>query len=222
VIFQTAVLVIALAAIGLVFWTTIRTGSSPVPTSPNVRRTMFALLPARLPGPAEGRIYELGSGWGGVAMGLARQYPDRTVVGYELSLLPWLFSRLRLLARPLANLSFRLADFRNADLSDATLCVCYLAGNRWTGSARNSEPNCRPVPSSCRTPSRSMNGSPWIRSRRVIVFTARCICTKRRALLMMEGLLRHRRSAPSPFPARLRFRDRLGVRRPHEPAHGRR
>jgi len=133
VIFQIIVLGIALTAIGLVFWTTIRTGSSPVPTSPSVRRTMLALLPARLPGDDEGRIYELGSGWGGMAVAFARRYPDRRVVGFELSFIPWLSSRVRLLVRPCPNLSFRLADFRNAELSDAALCICYLAGPSMDG-----------------------------------------------------------------------------------------
>jgi len=136
VIFQTIVLVIALTAIGSVFWTTIRTGSSPVPTSSNVRRTMLALLPARLPEVDGGRIYELGSGWGGMAVALARRYPDRPVVGFELSFIPWLFSRIRLLARPCPNLSFRMADFRNADLSDAAFCMCYLAGPSMDGLDR--------------------------------------------------------------------------------------
>jgi len=94
---------------------------------------MLGLLPSRLPGGAAGRIYELGSGWGGKAFALARRYPEQIVIGYELPLLPWLFSRLRLLVHPQTNLMFRLADFRHADLSDAALCMCYLAGPSMDG-----------------------------------------------------------------------------------------
>jgi len=123
---EIIVLAIVLLVIALIFGSTVLTGISPVPTSPRVRRTMMAALPGRLPGESEARIYELGSGWGGMAFELAGRYPNHQVIGYEVSLLPWAFSRLRLMVQPRANLSFLWESFAGANLSDAGLVVCYL------------------------------------------------------------------------------------------------
>ncbi len=118
-------LVGAFIVIGLVFVTTLSTGASPVPTSPTVRRTMMTLLPKRLPDP-DGVIYELGAGWGGLALTLARRYPNHAVVGLEVSLIPWIVARLRFALTGPANLSLRRRDFIAEPLSNATLVTCYL------------------------------------------------------------------------------------------------
>ena len=39
-----------------------------------------------------GTIIDLGSGWGNFVIPIAKRYPQRKIVGYELSLLPWLTS----------------------------------------------------------------------------------------------------------------------------------
>ena len=85
---EIATLVIVLMVIALLFASTVITGSSPMPTSPRVRRTMMAVLPERLPGAPNAQIYELGSGWGGMAFALARRYPRHLVTGLEISPLP--------------------------------------------------------------------------------------------------------------------------------------
>ena len=123
---EFVILVVALVVIALVFASTVITGSSPMPTSPRVRRTMMAVLPERLPGAPNAQIYELGSGWGGMAFALARRYPRHSVTGFEISPLPWLAARLRLAVNPRANLRFRWVNFYKVDLSDAGLVVCYL------------------------------------------------------------------------------------------------
>ena len=126
---ETWVLIFALAAIAAVFAWTLMTGSPPTPTSRAVRRTILATLPARLPGDQAAEVYELGAGWGGLALAMARRYPDRQIIGMELSPLPWLVSLiLTALNRP-ANLTLRRADFLNADLSGASLVVCYLSAD---------------------------------------------------------------------------------------------
>lgn len=120
--FALIVLVSASLAIGLLLTYTIRTGISPVPTTPGVAETILALASDAPPG----RVYELGSGWGNLAVALARRFPEREVVATELSPLPWLVSRLwqRIFPRP--NLTIRRADFFRAPLADAGLVVCYL------------------------------------------------------------------------------------------------
>ena len=119
---EIAVLIAVLAAIALVFIPTLSTGSSPLPTSAAVRETMMELLPADVDGP----IYELGAGWGGLALALARRYPASSVRAFEVSPLPWAFSRLRLFFGRPGNLTFTLGDFHRVDLSDAALVACYL------------------------------------------------------------------------------------------------
>jgi len=88
---------------------------------------MLAML-EETAGPISGPVYELGSGWGGLAWVLAGRYPAAPVRGFEISLLPWAYSAVRLSFGGPQNLSFRLKDFNKADLSDAALVVCYLPG----------------------------------------------------------------------------------------------
>ena len=100
----------------------VRTGVPPMPTSRGARAAMLRLLPDRL----DGTLYDLGSGWGGLALALARRHPGNPVVGIELSPLPWLFSRIMLAIRPCPNLQFRRADMLAATLTDAGAVTCYL------------------------------------------------------------------------------------------------
>jgi hypothetical protein len=102
-----------------------------MPTSEKVLMTMLAVLPAHLPnlpdGGKTGFIAELGSGWGGVAIALAKRYPNHQIVGYEVSVLPFLFCRLRLMLFPQKNLKILRSDFMQIELSSAALAICYLA-----------------------------------------------------------------------------------------------
>ena len=116
------VLGIVLAAILLIFIPTLATKASPLPTSRAVRETMLAMLPDAIKGP----IYELGSGWGGLARALARRYPETPVLAFEVSPLPWAFARVRQAFGGPGNLTFTLGDFHRAGLGGAGLVVCYL------------------------------------------------------------------------------------------------
>ena len=121
----------ALAVAAAILAGTLRTGISPMPTLPAVRRTLLAALPApaRVGG---GPVVELGAGWGGLALALARHYPAARVDAYELAPLPWAVCALRarlagLGPRGGGRLAVRRADFLAASLADARLVVCYLA-----------------------------------------------------------------------------------------------
>ncbi|NNB99782.1 methyltransferase [Corallococcus exiguus] len=102
---------------------TLRTGAPPMPSSPRVRRALLAMLPAD----TRGTVLDLGSGWGDVAFNLADHCPQARIVAYELSWLPWLFSRLRQRLFPRANLTLLHGDFFAASFQDATCVVCYLS-----------------------------------------------------------------------------------------------
>jgi hypothetical protein len=111
----------ALAALSLIL-STLRLGIGPLPTSRKVRALMLSLVPED----TRGTVYELGSGWGGLARALARRCPHASVVGVEAALLPWAFSRLTLALAPIPNLELRHADFFTLPLDGASLAVCYL------------------------------------------------------------------------------------------------
>ncbi len=73
-----------------------------------------------------GPIIDLGSGWGNIVIRIAKRYPQRKIVGYELSYLPWLTSTLIKRLFRLKNLTLHRQDFYQADLSSASVLVCYL------------------------------------------------------------------------------------------------
>ena len=93
-----------------------------MPSSAVARKAMLALSCETGNGP----IYELGSGWGNVLIALAKQFPNRQIVGYEISFLPWLISKLLIKILGLKNVHVYRKNFLNADLSEASVIVCYL------------------------------------------------------------------------------------------------
>ena len=88
-------------------------GISPMPSSSQAKKAIYSLLPIEV----DGTVYELGAGWGDILKELASRYPR--VKGYELSPLPWAVSYLR-------TKKCLRQDFFEADLSDASLIICYL------------------------------------------------------------------------------------------------
>ena len=100
----------------------VRTGISPMPSS---RRAVQQVLQFVAP-PRPGSIYELGAGWGSLAIPLARAFPDRRIIAYELSTIPWLFLLLRVRVSGLNNIEVVRRDFFRDDLGKAAVVVCYL------------------------------------------------------------------------------------------------
>ncbi len=100
----------------------LRTGIAPMPSTPRACR---AMLDAAADAPA-GPVVDLGSGWGTLAIGFARRHPDREVIGYELSWVPWLVSSLLKRTLRLHNLSFRREDFLRAKLPAGAVLLCFL------------------------------------------------------------------------------------------------
>ena len=100
----------------------VRTGISPMPSS---RRAVQQVLQFVVP-PRPGSIYELGAAWGSLAIPLARAFPDRRIIAYELSTIPWLFLLLRVRVSGLKNIEVVRRDFFRDDLGKAAVVVCYL------------------------------------------------------------------------------------------------
>ena len=93
-----------------------------MPSSKKAYQAMMTLVSETGTGP----IIDLGSGWGNFVIRIAKEYPQRQVVGYELSVMPWLTSMLLKKIWGLKNLTLHRQDFYNANLSTASVLVCYL------------------------------------------------------------------------------------------------
>ena len=113
---------ILLLAVASVIYYGIRLGITPMPSSRKAIATLIGLIPDT----TDGKIVDLGSGWGTLAYPIAKRFPNAEVVGYELSPLPWLYSRAKavLVRRP--NLSLLRRSVFDADLSDVDVVVVYL------------------------------------------------------------------------------------------------
>jgi hypothetical protein len=101
-------LMVALSLIGF----TISTGIAPMPSSTAACRAMRAAVAAAPDGP----VVDLGSGWGTLAISVARVDPGRRVIGYEVSWFPWLVSVALARVLRLSNVRFVRADFRGVAL----------------------------------------------------------------------------------------------------------
>jgi Methyltransferase small domain len=107
---------------GSVLWSAIRLGIGPMPSSKATRDAILSLIERD----CAGIIVELGAGWGGLALALAKHCPGASVVAIEASLFPALFCRLRFALSGQPNVAFKRADFYTVDLSRAETVVCYL------------------------------------------------------------------------------------------------
>ncbi len=118
-------LAVTVAAVGSIFFTASRVEAVPMPSLPRVRAAVVDEV-ARLPGIR--RVVEVGSGWGGLALRIARSHPEKRVIGIEASAVPLLVSRARRAVRGAPeNVEFRHADFRSMEIEPRTAYVCYLA-----------------------------------------------------------------------------------------------
>jgi len=123
-VFEIVLLVItALAGLSIV-WSTLMVGISPMPSSKKARSAMLQLSAET--GVEHSPIFELGSGWGSLIIPLAKQYPQRQIVGYELSILPWLTTIVLIKMLALKNVRVYRQNYLKADLTGASVIVCYL------------------------------------------------------------------------------------------------
>lgn len=94
----------------------------PMPTLPWVRAEIVSLLQQETI-KEDAVIYELGSGWGGLAYHIAKAFPRARVYGFELSPFPFLASWLW---RRRQNLTFKRQDVLQLDMGVADVIVVYL------------------------------------------------------------------------------------------------
>jgi hypothetical protein len=105
-----------------ILWYSYRYGITPTPTSFKVQKEIVALLPKHI----NGRIVELGSGWGSLTAALARFYPGQQIEAYEISLIPYYFSKVFFYLINLKNIKEERRNFFEMSLKESSLIVCYL------------------------------------------------------------------------------------------------
>jgi hypothetical protein len=115
-------LFLLLAIITSIVVDSIRYGISPTPSSQLAKEQILSSIPKE----TSGTIYELGSGWGTLAFPLAKAFSQCQVVAYEISLLPWMLSKIRGLFFWQSNLHIYREDFFSVPLKQASVVICYL------------------------------------------------------------------------------------------------
>lgn len=114
------ILLIFIALLALIIaLDTLKLGISPMPTSKLAREKIVASIDANK------RVLELGSGWGGVSLALAKK---TSVRAFEKALVPWCFSLLRGAFLPSKPKLLR-KDFFKEPFSNADVIYCYLYPN---------------------------------------------------------------------------------------------
>ncbi|GAW95614.1 MULTISPECIES: methyltransferase [Colwellia] len=117
---------IALPMTVSIIFSTVKLGISPMPSSNKANHAMMQLIDETEIETKAGPIIDLGSGWGNFVIAIAKRYPHRKIVGYELSYLPWLTSSLVKKLLGLKNLTLHRQDFYQAELPSSSVLVCYL------------------------------------------------------------------------------------------------
>lgn len=121
--FSFVLLIVVLCAAVTIIFYTLRNGISPMPTGSRVNRVVLDVLQGT---DLSGRVVELGSGWGTLALQIAKHLPLCSVVGYENSPVPYWVSQLLRVILGVSNVAFYRADFYKIPLSDFDGVVCYL------------------------------------------------------------------------------------------------
>lgn len=112
----------ALAAAGPIGWSVWRTGVAPMPSNAACHSAVAVALEDAPPGP----ILELGAGWGGLALAIARARPDRRVIAVEMAAPPRLVAGLRARRAGLANIALGGGDGLDRVGPELGAVVCYL------------------------------------------------------------------------------------------------
>ena len=105
----------------IVFWSVLL-GISPMPSLPKTARKI-AWRVKQYPQPV---VVELGSGWGTLALCIAKHNPTKQVVAYERSYVPYVFSLLLQALLRTPNVTFKNANFLTHAFTDGQIGVAYL------------------------------------------------------------------------------------------------
>lgn len=119
--FEYYLLLTLLIIILFIVISSLRIGISPMPTSKSVKNIIVPMLQNS----QKDTIIDLGSGFGTLAIFLAVNFPNKKVIGYELSFFAFLVSLILKYILRIKNLYFYKKDFLKQDLKNCDL-ICYL------------------------------------------------------------------------------------------------
>jgi hypothetical protein len=100
---------------------TLWTGVPHYPSS----RLMYDAVATQLPADRSFSFIDLGSGYGSMLFYLAQKFPQAQFTGYEISVWPFLFSRLRAARHP--NVSIHFSSFWELNFGDFDFVYAFLA-----------------------------------------------------------------------------------------------
>jgi len=119
---ELILLLVLLLVICQIVYTTVKIGISPMPSSFKASKTMFELSQES----TCKTIIDVGSGFGFLALYCALKNPNKKVIGYEISLFPWIFSIFIKYIFRCNNLTFYRKNFLDIEFLDDCLIICYL------------------------------------------------------------------------------------------------
>jgi len=114
-------LILLIPLILVVYWS-MRNGISPTPSSRKQILEIFRAIPPEF----SGKIYDLGSGWGTLAIALSKHSSSCKIIGIENSIIPYIVSELLVWLLRIKHVEFHFANFLKYDFGDAGVIVCYL------------------------------------------------------------------------------------------------
>lgn len=119
--FEFYLLAFLLIIVLLIVLSSLKIGISPMPSSKAAQKIILKYAKKS----KEETIIDLGSGFGSLAIFLAINLPNKKIIAYELSLIPYLISKFLKSLFKIKNLHIYKKDFLKEDIKNATL-VCYL------------------------------------------------------------------------------------------------
>lgn len=99
---------VLLIIIAIPFFTFVFSMAPPVPSTRKSRRQVVKYIDTYIG--ESSSILEIGTGWGGMTRIVAKANPDKKIISYEISLIPYLFSRLIFLIFPFKNVELHYGD----------------------------------------------------------------------------------------------------------------
>lgn len=123
---EVTVYIIILIAIILLFGSALYAGLRASPWLPIFKRDVKRII--ELAAIKKGdKVYDLGSGDGRVLIALANNSEAELLVGYEVSLIPYIISKIRIwFLRLGSRVEIRFGDFLRRDLGSADVIFCFL------------------------------------------------------------------------------------------------
>ena len=98
-----------------------------MPSSPQTRNMIAEDIQSQLAAHTPLIIVDLGSGWGGLCRKLANIKRSHSVKGYEISIVPFVYSRCIQAIDMFRSYSITRGNLFDVDVADADAVVCYLS-----------------------------------------------------------------------------------------------